>query len=160
MYLLPSDGDLHMATRCARRILALDVGEKRIGIAISDPLGILARPLQTLLRESREEDLAAIAALVTEYDVGLVVVGDPLSLNGTEGPQARRVARFAHLLTDGLLVRVVSWDERYSTMAANEILRRNRKPSRRDGCARGEIDAVAAAVILQSYLDAHHDPLR
>ena len=135
----------------------MDVGEKRIGVAVSDPLGILARPLQTLLRESREEDLAAIAAFVTEYDVGLVVVGEPLSLDGTKGPQARRVARFADRLTDGLLVRVVSWDERYSTRAADEILRRNRKPSRRRGRARDEIDAVAAAVILQSYLDAQRD---
>jgi len=136
------------------RILALDVGERRVGIAISDPTGTVARPLQTLVRCSREEDFAAIAALVAEHDVGLVVVGQPLSLDGTEGPQARRVARYAEALAATLPVPVVAWDERFTTVAAGEILRQNRRQRKRRARAKGEVDAIAAAVILQSYLDS------
>lgn len=137
------------------RILGLDMGERRVGIAISDPTGTVARPLQTLVRGSREEDFAAIAALVAEYDVGLVVVGQPLSLDGTEGPQARRVARYAEALAARLPVQLVSWDERFTTVVAEEILQQSHKSKkRRRARIAGEVDAVAAAVILQSYLDS------
>jgi putative Holliday junction resolvase len=137
------------------RILGLDPGERRIGIAISDPTGTLAHPLQTLVRGSREEDFAAIAALVAEHDVELIVVGWPLSLDGTEGPQARRVARYTDALAACLPVPVVSWDERFTTVAADEILRQIRgRKGRRRARARGQVDAIAAAVILQSYLDS------
>ena len=137
------------------RILGLDPGERRIGIAISDPTGTLAHPLQTLVRGSREEDFSAIAALVAEHDVELVVVGWPLSLDGTEGPQARRVARYTDALAACLPVPVVSWDERFTTAAADEILRQIRgRKGRRRARARGQVDAIAAAVILQSYLDS------
>jgi putative Holliday junction resolvase len=137
------------------RILGLDVGERRVGVAVSDPTGTVARPLQTLVRGSREDDFAAIAALVADHDVGLVVVGRPLSLDGTEGPQARQVARYAEALAARLPVRVVSWDERFTTVVAHEILRQSR-PEKRRRRARttGEVDAIAAAVILQSYLDS------
>jgi putative Holliday junction resolvase len=139
------------------RVLALDVGERRVGVAISDPGGILARPLQALWRVSHEEDLAAVAALVAEHDVGLLVVGKPLSLDGTEGPQARRVAKYAEALADYLPVPVVSWDERYTTVEAEEILRQRRgEKGRRRARTNGELDAVAAAVILQSYLDSRY----
>jgi len=126
-----------------------------VGIAISDPTGTVARPLQALVRGSREEDFAAIAALVVEHDIGLVVVGRPLSLDGTEGPQARRVARYAEALAARLPVRLVSWDERFTTVEAEEILRQSRsKREMRRARTAGELDAVAAAVILQSYLDS------
>jgi putative Holliday junction resolvase len=126
-----------------------------VGIAISDPTGAIARPLQVLVRASREEDFAAIAAIVAEHDVGLVVVGRPLSLDGAEGPQARRVARYAAALANFLPVEVVSWDERFTTVTADEILRQNRKEKkRRRARSGGEIDTIAAAVILQSYLDS------
>ncbi len=138
-----------------RRILGLDVGERRVGIAISDPTGTVVRPLQTLVRSSRKEDFAAIAALVAENEVGLVVVGQPLSLDGTEGPQARRVARYADALAAYLAVPVVPWDERFTTVAAEEILLQSRgKKKRRRARAEGQVDAIAAAVILQSYLDS------
>jgi len=143
------------------RILGLDAGERRVGIALSDPTGVVARPLRTLVRGSREEDFAAIAATVAEHDVGLVVVGQPLSLDGTEGPQARRVARYALALAAHLPVPVVSWDERFTTVAAEEILRQNRgKKKMRRGRAVGEVDAVAAAVILQSYLNSRNNGLQ
>jgi putative Holliday junction resolvase len=137
------------------RVLGLDMGERRVGIAISDPTGTVARPLKTLVRGSREEDFGAIAALVAEYDVGLVIVGQPLSLDGTEGPQARRIARCAEALAARLPVQLVSWDERFTTVAAQEILHRSRKrKGRRRARSEGEVDAIAAAVILQSYLDS------
>lgn len=137
------------------RVLALDMGERRVGVAVSDPTGTVARPLQTLVRGSRQEDFAAIAGLVAEYDVGLVVVGRPLSLDGTEGPQARRVMRYVEALAARLPIRVVLWDERFTTAAAQEILRQSRgKKRRRQARSAGEVDAIAAAVILQRYLDS------
>jgi putative Holliday junction resolvase len=114
----------------------------------------VARPLQTLVRGSRQEDFAAIAGLVTEYDVGLVVVGRPLSLDGTEGPQALRVRRYVEALAAQLPIRVVSWDERFTTAAAHEILQSRGKKRRRQARRAGDVDAIAAAVILQSYLDS------
>ena len=137
------------------RVLGLDLGERRVGIAVSDPTGTIVRPLQTLIRSSREEDFAALRALVDEHDVDLVVVGKPLSLDGTEGPQARRIARYALALAERLPVPLVFWDERYTTVAAQEILLHSRgKKKRRQARAEGELDAIAAAVILQSYLDS------
>lgn len=137
------------------RVLGLDVGERRVGIAISDPTGTVVRPLDVLVRGAREEDLAAISALIAEHDVGLVVIGQPLSLDGTQGPQARRTARYADMLAKGLPVPVVPWDERFSTAIAEEILGESRgKKKRRRARAEGEVDAIAAAVILQSYLDS------
>jgi putative Holliday junction resolvase len=137
------------------RILGLDVGARRVGVAISDPLGIIARPLKTLKRVSLEHNLEAIAALVAEHDVGLVVVGQPLSLDGTEGPQAKRVNHYTKKLAEHLTVPVAAWDERFSTATADDILRQTRKEkAKRRARANGEIDAIAAAVILQGYLDS------
>jgi putative Holliday junction resolvase len=137
------------------RFLALDVGDRRVGVAISDSTGTLARPLQALMRGSLEEDVTAVAALVAEHGVDLVVMGQPLSLDGTEGPQARQIARYAEELAARLPVQVVLWDESLSTMAAEEIIRQSRgEKKRRRARASGELDAIAAAVILQSYLDS------
>lgn len=140
------------------RYLSVDVGDRHIGIAISDPTGTIARPLETLEHASTQEDFAAIASLVDEYDVGVVVVGRPFSLDGTVGPQARRIDRYTEGLAAHLEVPVVQWDERFSTEAAREILLKTRNErGRRRARASGEIDAIAAAVILQSYLDNRAD---
>jgi len=137
------------------RVLGLDVGERRVGVAVSDPMGSVARPVQTLVRGSREEDFAALTAIVTQHGVELVVVGRPLCEDGTEGPQARRIARYARAMAACLPVRVVSWDERFTTVEAEEILREGRtRKQRQRARATGQVDAVAAAVILQSYLDS------
>ena len=133
------------------RLLALDLGERRIGVAISDPTQTVARPLTFIVRASRQADFEAIARLVAENEVERVIVGLPLSLNGSEGPQARQTRRYAERLGQALTVPVEFCDERYSTLAAEEILRGKRKRRRR---ARGELDATAAAVFLQSFLDA------
>lgn len=133
------------------RVLALDVGERRIGVAVSDPTGILARPLTTIVRASRQADFQAIAALVEEHAIERVIVGLPLSLDGTEGPQARQTRRYGERLAAALEVPIEYWDERYSSAVAGDILREKGRQRRQ---VRGELDAAAAAVILQSYLDA------
>lgn len=132
------------------RILAVDHGERRIGLALSDELGWTAAPLTVIERRSLAEDLARIVALVREHRVGKVVVGQPISLSGHEGPQARRAARFAARLAAALPaeVPVELYDERFTTFEAE---RRLAAAGRR--ADRGRLDAVAAAVLLQHYLD-------
>ncbi len=133
------------------RVMALDLGERRIGVAISDPTRILARSLCVLERRSKKEDFTAIAELVREHGVDLVVVGHPRSLDGTIGPQARRVQRYADALAEVLPVPLILWDERLSTSTAEQLMIEAGRPARK---RRKRIDAVAAAVILQDYLDA------
>ena len=133
------------------RTLALDVGDRRVGVAVSDPLGMLARPLTVIVRRSRDDDYRAIARLVSENEVSLVVVGHPINMSGEAGPQARRVERYASGLAERLDVPLVLWDERLSTVEAEDRLRQAGASSRE---YRSRLDAVAAAVILQSYLDA------
>jgi putative Holliday junction resolvase len=133
------------------RLLGLDVGERRVGVAISDPTGTVARPLTTIVRSSRQADFETVSQLVAEHEVEVVIVGLPLSLDGTEGPQARQTRRYAERMAERLAVPVAFWDERYSSALAAEIQSGKRRRGRR---TRPGIDATAAAVILQSYLDA------
>lgn len=133
------------------RLLALDIGERRIGVAVSDPTGTLARPLTAITRASRLADFEAVERLIEEYAIEQVIVGMPLSLNGTEGPQARQTRRYSDKMAQAISAPVQFWDERYSSKAASEILR---KRGKRQNRARGTLDAAAAAVVLQSYLDA------
>lgn len=133
------------------RVLALDVGQARIGVALSDPEGLLAFPLSTIGRTAESEDIDAVLRLVAENEVGVILVGLPLSLSGREGPQARRVAQFTKVLSARADVPVKTLDERYSTVEAERLIREaGSQPSK----ARSRVDAVAAAVILQSYLDS------
>jgi len=143
------------------RVMALDVGDRRIGVAISDPTRLLARSLKVIYRRKDGGELAAIAELLDEYEVGEIVIGYPRHLSGDIGEQARQVEEYAQALADYLRERsrqaeMTFWDERFSSVTAEEILhetgqrdrsRRPRKPERK-------VDAVAAAVILQDYLDA------
>ena len=131
------------------RILGLDVGEKRIGIALGDESHTLARPLSTLKRASKREDFARLAALCGEHQIEKIVCGLPRTLRNEEGPQARRVRRYAEELSAAIHVPIDFWDERFSSIDAGERLAAaSRKP--RD---KGAIDAAAAAIILQEYLD-------
>ncbi|MGD0765723.1 MAG: Holliday junction resolvase RuvX [Dehalococcoidia bacterium] len=136
------------------RLLGLDVGDARIGVAISDPNGQVAIPLTTLQRRSTETDLAAIAALAGKEEVEALVVGFPLSLNGAVGRQAQRVQDFAHRLQAAVPVPVELWDERFSSVQADELLRRGGPGSRK---RRGDQDSLAAAIILQGYLDSKQE---
>lgn len=133
-------------------ILALDVGEARIGVALSDPSATLATPRGVIRRHSNAQALAAVARLVAETAAELVVVGLPLSLDGGLYEQARRVQRFGERLRSQVGVPVVYQDERLSTVTAAEALRAaGVRPER----IKERIDAAAAAVILQNYLDEH-----
>jgi len=133
------------------RILALDYGTKRIGVALSDELGWTAQPLETFERRTLDRDVAHIAALVESHSVERVVLGLPLQLDGREGPAVRAMREFTDKLEASLPVPVVLWDERMTTKAAEELLiaadvsRKKRK---------GIVDRIAAAILLRSYLEA------
>ena len=133
------------------RTLALDVGDKRIGVAVSDVLGILASPLTTIERRSDDKAIVAILEIAVEQEAGEIVVGLPVSLDGGFSEQTKSVAAFAGKLEERSPVPVKTADERYSTVEAERLLSQS-KPKR--ARSRGEIDSAAAAVILQSYLDA------
>jgi putative Holliday junction resolvase len=133
------------------RILALDVGERRIGVAVSDETGTLARPLTTITRASKREDFECIARLVIEQGAERIIAGYPRSLSGDEGSQAQRVRRYIKALAATLPVPIELWDERYTTVEATERLNDANRRRPRD---RGQLDAAAAAIILQDYLDA------
>lgn len=137
------------------RVLALDAGERRVGVAVSDPTKTVARPLCTLERAADDEHFAEIGELIIEHAVELVIVGQPLTLRGEVGVQAQRVQQYALALAERLPVPVQMWDERYSTVTAEEILQSSRKKTKNNiRRNREKVDSIAAAVILQSYLDS------
>lgn len=137
------------------RTLALDVGQRRTGLAVSDSDGLLATPYSTITAKTPQKDIAAILAIAREEEIGLIVVGMPLSLDGTVGSQARLTLDFCDALRAASHVPVETWDERYSTVEAEVRLHEaGIAPSRN----RARLDAAAAAVLLQSYLDAHRKP--
>jgi putative Holliday junction resolvase len=134
------------------KLLALDVGLARIGVATCDPLQLAAHPLTTIHRTSRRDDFLSLANLVETEAVGAVICGLPLHMDGSESAQTRTTRKWALRLAHALRallgqpIPVIYWDERLSTFAAREILSEYGEPC--------EEDAAAAAVILQSYLDA------
>jgi len=132
------------------RTLGVDPGEKRIGLAVSDEKGILARPLRILERRSWEKDVVELRSIVDELQIERIVIGYPVNMNGSEGPQARRAKRLAERVREQISVPIVLCDERLSTKTALDI---RKTTGKRRGRKRDRIDAVAAAVILQSYLD-------
>lgn len=133
------------------RTMGLDVGDKRIGVALSDAGGSLAYPLKAIERSTYEVDLSVIEALAKEHDVASIVVGLPISLNGSLGPQAEKVQEFTRRLSQRMSVPITTYDERFSTTAAERLLieRKLRRQERK-----GRRDAAAAALVLQAYLDA------
>jgi putative Holliday junction resolvase len=134
-------------------VLGIDAGERRVGVALSDELGLLARPVLVLERgRSVAPVLDALGDLVRREGVGRVIVGLPLNADGSVGPQARRAQEFARLVSRVLGVPAEVWDERLSTRDAEAIVRAQGRPVRRVR-QRGQLDAIAAAVILQDYLD-------
>ena len=132
------------------RVLALDVGERRIGVALSDPLGLTAQPQATIDRRAGDA-VDAVIALAAQHGVETVVVGLPLTLRGGRGPQAQRVEQFAAALRARLACPVVYWDERFSTHESRRALRGAPHHKRRQ---RGLVDQTAAQVILQGYLES------
>jgi len=134
------------------RIVALDVGDATIGVAAADELNITVNPVRTIRRgKSVRADLREVESLLGELDAGKVVVGMPLDAEGQEGPQARKVGDFVERLARRLRIPVETWDERFSTADAEEML----LMADVSRAKRGEIiDQAAAMVILRSYLDS------
>ena len=134
-----------------RRILALDLGERRIGLAVSDPLGLTAQGLKTFERRNRRHDLEALKELAEQYQVGLVLVGHPLHMNGRAGAQAEKAEAFAEALRRHLGLEVRMWDERLTTAQAERVLRSSGMGLEKRKRA---VDRLAAVLLLESYLDS------
>ncbi len=143
--------DLQKGTR-EGRILALDVGRKRIGIAVSDPLGITAQGLKVLERKNWDTDLARLQEIARPYEVQEILVGLPRHMDGRLGEQAEEILALARDLGEALGAKVTTWDERLSTVEAERLLiTADLSRARR----RRVVDQVAATLILQAYLDSH-----
>ena len=132
------------------RILALDVGEKHMGVAVSDELGLTAQPITIISRNGLDKDLKEIEKLLREYSIAEIIVGIPFNMDGTAGKSAERVFSFINFLRKRLKIPVKTWDERLTTVSSEKILleadlsRKKRKKV---------IDKVAASFLLQNYLD-------
>lgn len=133
------------------RVLGLDVGSRRIGLAVSDPLGITAQGLATLQRKNKRQDFELLAAVIRKYEVSEIVVGYPLRLSGDAGAQAEKMQQFAQELRDRFSLPVHLWDERLTSTQANRILREAELSIRKRGQA---VDRMAAVLILQSWMEA------
>lgn len=132
------------------RIMGVDYGEKRVGLALSDPLGITAQPLKCIERENDAQVAGELERLIQTHGIERVVVGLPVNLSGKDSPQTKRARRFISRLRKNLGVKIEAWDERLSSAEAERALidmdvRRSRRKERRD--------IVAAQLILQGYLD-------
>ena len=140
------------------RTLGLDLGSKRIGVAVSDPLGFTAQGLATLRPEGGEQGvIRELRAVIEDKDVKEIVVGLPINMNGTEGPQAKAAIQFADTLKNEFSMPVKLWDERLSTVEVEKVMimggasRKKRK---------NKIDTLAAQVMLQSYLNSKQNDIR
>ena len=133
------------------RILALDLGKRRIGLAISDPLGITAQGLPNLERTNKRADLAALATLARKHGVGKILMGNPIHMGGTEGRQSAWVRDFAEALEGSTGLPVQFWDERLTTVEANRVLRTSGISIAKRAAA---VDRLSAVILLQSYLDS------
>jgi putative holliday junction resolvase len=143
---------LPSASRRSGRVMGVDVGTARVGLALSDPTGTLASPLETLRRAKSMSDIDRLAALVVEHEVAEVVVGEPVHLSGASGASAQDASNYAQELADRIPdVPVILIDERLSTVTAASHLREGGIDSRKQ---RPVIDQAAAVVILQQFLDS------
>ncbi len=140
-----------------RRVLALDVGSRRIGVAVSDPLGITAQGLDTIQRQNKRKDWDALGAVLKKYDVGEIVVGLPLRLSGAEGTQSGKMRVFADELHAKFGLPVHLWDERWTSTEANRLLRETNLSIEKRGKA---VDRMAAMLILQAWLEARSSGAR
>ena len=132
------------------RILGLDVGDRRIGIAVSDELALFAQGLFVLERRSLPADIAALREVMRDHDVSRIVVGMPRNMNGSYGPQADKTAAFIDRLEQACNLPCIAWDERLTTQQAERVLiAANQRRSKRKAVR----DKLAAQLILQSYLD-------
>lgn len=131
--------------------MALDVGDRRVGVAVSDELGLTAQPLLTLVRTYRRKDLKSIQRLIRKYNCSAIVVGNPLYMSGDQSPQAAKAQAFAQILRDQTGLPVHLWDERLTTTEAHRHLH---AAGRSGSEHKAVVDQVAAVLILESYLSA------
>jgi putative Holliday junction resolvase len=131
--------------------MGLDLGDRTLGVAISDPLGLTAQGVATLSRKSELSDIQQLRSICEEREVTRLVVGLPRNMNGSEGPRAEKSRRFARALHDALHLPVFLWDERLSTAEAERVLIQADVSRRKRGQV---IDKLAAQILLQGYLDA------
>ena len=133
------------------RILAIDHGSKRIGIAVSDELKMIAQPLEFILAEPADKFMARLKVLISEKEVELILVGMPRNMDGTYGPAAVKVQEFVAELKGAVTVPIKLWDERLTSAQANRVLIQGnvRRDKRKE-----KVDKMAAAILLQSYLDS------
>ncbi|HMJ22253.1 MAG TPA: Holliday junction resolvase RuvX [Terriglobales bacterium] len=138
------------------RILGMDVGSRRIGLAISDPLGITAQGLDTVHRQNKRLDFAQLERVIRQHDVAEIVMGLPLRMSGAEGIQAEKMQAFAAEVRRRFKIPVHLWDERLTSAQANRLLRETDMSIKRRGAV---VDQMAAVLILQSWMDARGGPL-
>ena len=134
------------------RIIGIDFGDKRTGIAVSDESEFLASPVAVVTEPSLSRLISAVAGRAKEYDAGMIVVGHPKNMDGSEGEKAQKYAAYAKMLEEESGVPVKLWDERSSTAQAHKYMNETMTKSKK---RKSTIDAAAATVILQSYLDAN-----
>jgi putative holliday junction resolvase len=138
----------------AARLMGLDVGDRRIGVAVSDPLGLTAQPVLTLVRSNRRQDLKSLMRVIRKYACEEIVVGNPLYMSGDQSPQAAKAQAFAQMLREETGLPVHLWDERLTTTEAHRHLHAA-------GVAgsghRAVVDQVAAVLILQGFLDSRRN---
>ena len=139
------------AANAPRRVLGLDVGARRIGVAISDPLGITAQGLETLHRKNKKYDLQYLNRIIRDYDVKEIVVGLPLRMSGAEGTQAEKIQAFAEDLRKRFNLPVHFWDERLTSAEDNRLLRETDLSIEKRGKA---VDRMAAILILQGWMES------
>jgi putative Holliday junction resolvase len=133
------------------RILALDLGKRRIGVAVSDELGVTAQGLETIQCRNKRTDLGSIARIIAERGVSLILVGHPLNMSGQPGAQAEWVEAYAQTLEKEMHLPVKLWDERLTSAEASRLLRdSDAHPDRKTGT----LDRMSAVILLQSYLDS------
>ncbi len=134
------------------RLLGIDHGDRRIGIALSDPIPIIASPLKTISINSQQEAVSAILELIDEYDIEMVVIGNPIGMKGNQTAQTVHVKKFADELIE-LGVKIAIQDERLSSVSAKKSLQGQPLKIRRN---KGMVDQTAAAILLQQYIDRHY----
>jgi putative Holliday junction resolvase len=133
------------------RVLGLDIGDKTIGVAISDPLGFTAQGITTIRRKNQSIDISELLNICNEYSVDTIVAGLPKNMNGTIGPQSEKVLALCEIIKEKIDIPLKMWDERLTTVAANRaMLEANLSRAKRKKL----VDKVAATYILQGYLDS------
>jgi len=138
-------------TSAATRILALDLGKRRIGLAVSDPLGVTAQGLPNLVRTNKRADLAALEELIRQREVGMILMGNPINMGGAEGRQSAWVREFAADIEKRTGLPVKLWDERLTSVEAGRVLRESGISIEKRAAA---VDRLSAVILLQSYLDS------